>query len=91
MARKMTYQDDAGFDELARENYEQTTAVINSVLHAKRNRAVQQGPDASKPSAAILPIYLREMGSTPLIDEHQEVSLAREFQEASPPSRADGR
>jgi RNA polymerase sigma factor (sigma-70 family) len=82
VARKMTYQDDVGFDELARENYEQTTAVINSVLHAKRNRAVQQEPDASKPSAAILPIYLREMGSTPLIDEHQEVSLAREFQEA---------
>ena len=38
--------------------------------------------DPRKPAAAILPIYLREMGSTPLIDEKQEVALARELQEA---------
>jgi RNA polymerase sigma factor (sigma-70 family) len=35
-----------------------------------------------KPAAAILPIYLREMGATPLIDETQEVALAKELQEA---------
>jgi len=35
-----------------------------------------------RPTAAILPIYLREMGATPLIDERKEVELARELQEA---------
>ena len=35
-----------------------------------------------KPTAAILPIYLREMGATALIDEGREVELARELQEA---------
>jgi hypothetical protein len=34
-----------------------------------------------RPTAAILPIYLREMGATPLIDEQREVELARELQE----------
>ena len=38
--------------------------------------------EPEKPTAAILPIYLREMGSTPLINETQEVELARELQEA---------
>jgi len=38
--------------------------------------------ESEKPTAAILPIYLREMGSTPLIKETQEVALARELQEA---------
>ena len=33
--------------------------------------------EPEKPTAAILPIYLREMGSTPLINETQEVALAR--------------
>ena len=42
-----------------------------------------KGPvGTEKPSAAILPIYLREMGATPLIGETQEVELARELQEA---------
>jgi RNA polymerase primary sigma factor len=35
-----------------------------------------------RPTAAILPIYLREMGATPLIDETKEVELARELQES---------
>jgi RNA polymerase primary sigma factor len=78
----MTYQEDIGFDEIAEESYERTTAVIDSVLRAKRGRPVPQEPEGAKPSAAILPIYLREMGATPLIDEHQEVELARELQDA---------
>ena len=47
-----------------------------------RRRAPEQEVEPGKPTAAILPIYLREMGSTPLIDENQEVSLARELQDA---------
>jgi RNA polymerase sigma factor (sigma-70 family) len=81
MASNVLYEE-AAFDDVARQNYERTTAVIDSVLRAKRGRQAQQQPDTAKPSAAILPIYLREMGSTPLIDEHQEVELARELQEA---------
>jgi RNA polymerase primary sigma factor len=38
--------------------------------------------EPGKPTAAILPIYLREMGATSLIDETQEVDLARELQDA---------
>jgi RNA polymerase primary sigma factor len=38
--------------------------------------------DSDRPTAAILPIYLREMGATPLIDENKEVELARELQES---------
>jgi RNA polymerase primary sigma factor len=45
---------------------------------ARRKRDV----DSDRPTAAILPIYLREMGATPLIDESREVELARELQEA---------
>jgi RNA polymerase primary sigma factor len=82
MARKMTFQDEIGFDETAATAYERTTAVINSVLRQKRGRQPSHEPDVAKPAAAILPIYLREMGSTPLIDEHQEVELARELQDA---------
>ncbi len=47
-----------------------------------KRRFVDQDFESEKPTAAILPIYLREMGATPLIDENQEVELARELQEA---------
>ncbi len=47
-----------------------------------RTRQPERTTGLEKPTAAILPIYLREMGATPLIDEHQEVELARELQEA---------
>ena len=80
MAIKVMYEE-IGFDDVAQANYERTNAVIDSVLR-KRGRKAQTAPDPTKPAAAILPIYLREMGSTPLIDEHQEVDLARELQEA---------
>ena len=80
MARKVMF-DEMGFDD-AEPTYEQTTtAVIDSVLRKRGKQALPE-TDPAKPSAAILPIYLREMGSTPLIDEHQEVDLARELQEA---------
>jgi RNA polymerase primary sigma factor len=78
----MGYPEEIGFEDAGEESYERTTAVIDSVLRPKRGRAAVQEADAAKPSAAILPIYLREMGSTPLIDEHQEVDLARELQVA---------
>lgn len=82
MGVKVTYQEEIGFEEIADESYERTSAVIDSVLRGRRGRQLPQEPEATKPSAAILPIYLREMGATPLIDEHQEVELARELQEA---------
>ncbi len=75
------YHDEVDFGETAEPSYEMTPAAIDSVLRAKRGRQPSI-PDTTKPSAAILPIYLREMGSTPLIDEHQEVELARELQES---------
>lgn len=82
MAGKGIFDEEVAYDDNARANYEQTTAVIDSVLRPKRGKQALPAADAAKPSAAILPIYLREMGSTPLIDEHQEVDLARELQEA---------
>jgi RNA polymerase sigma factor (sigma-70 family) len=81
MARKVGY-DEIGYDETGETTYDNTVAVIDSVLRNKRRRQLPQEVESAKPSAAILPIYLREMGSTPLIDEHQEVELARELQEA---------
>ena len=68
--------------------YDETEEVVvgrtPAVFDPARRRRLKQLPaeDPRKPSAAILPIYLREMGSTPLIDEKQEVALARELQEA---------
>ncbi len=44
-------------------------------------RRLDKELERDKPTAAILPIYLREMGATPLIDEKKEVELARELQE----------
>src|SRR5262245_20048902 len=81
MARNVSYQDPIDFDETEAAGSEPTEAVIDAVLRNRRGRQAQQAADAVKSSAAILPIYLREMGSTPLIDEKQEVDLARELQE----------
>jgi len=76
-----------GFDGLA--EYAEGTELKESETPfeprqvPKRPRPVeQQTVEPDRPNAAILPIYLREMGATPLIDETQEVSLARELQEA---------
>ena len=82
MARKMMYDESLGFEDNEPISSEPTAAVINSLLRPKRRKKGQPVPEALKPASAILPIYLREMGTTPLIDEHQEVELARELQEA---------
>ena len=80
MPIKATYRHEEHEDLDAAAEIEATTAAIESAL--KRRRPVAQDPTTDKPTAAILPIYLREMGATPLIDEHQEVALAKELQEA---------
>ncbi len=56
-----------------------TPEPVDFVALAKKAKA---NAASEKPSAAILPIYLREMGATPLIGETREVELARELQEA---------
>jgi RNA polymerase primary sigma factor len=81
MGRKMMY-DEVGFDDNEPVSSEPTAAVINSLLRPRRKKKGQPLPEALKPASAILPIYLREMGTTPLIDEHQEVEFARELQDA---------
>ncbi len=48
---------------------------------AQRLARRKRDADTDRPTAAILPIYLREMGATPLIDEGREVELARELQD----------
>jgi len=80
MSTKPSYRDPLEFDETG--EADRTVSLIDSMLGKKRKRAGVPGPEIGKPAAAILPLYLREMGSTPLIDEHQEVALARELQEA---------
>jgi RNA polymerase sigma factor (sigma-70 family) len=81
MARKAT-DHEMDLDETAEVVVDRTPAIFDPARAVRRRRPVQQEIDPRKPAAAILPIYLREMGSTPLIDERQEVSLARELQEA---------
>ncbi|HXV74893.1 MAG TPA: sigma-70 family RNA polymerase sigma factor [Candidatus Polarisedimenticolaceae bacterium] len=79
MTRKADYRVIES-EETAEVIVRQSPAEIESVQPtiAAHQRAVEPG----KPTAAILPIYLREMGATPLIDENQEVDLARELQDA---------
>ena len=82
MARKLLmYEEQIGFDGTEQVSSEPTAAVINLLLRTKRRKKGQPVPEALKPASAILPIYLREMGTTPLIDEQQEVELARELQD----------
>ena len=80
MARKASYEEPIDYLETEEINEEAAAAVADLRAARRRRQAPPQPTD--KPTAAILPIYLREMGSTPLIDEHQEVELARELQEA---------
>jgi RNA polymerase sigma factor (sigma-70 family) len=81
MTRKGAFEEDTLFDDSEQAIYDNTVAVIDSVLRSKRRKRNRPELESGKPTAAILPIYLREMGSTALIDEHQEVELARELQE----------
>ena len=69
-------------EETAEVIVEQRRNVLIRGLGISRRGVLPQELEGNKPAAAILPIYLREMGATPLIDEHQEVELARELQEA---------
>lgn len=83
MARKMTMLDD--MVEIETEPVDpvaEAQAEVAAATRAARRRKGDKLPEgADRPTAAILPIYLREMGATPLIDEHKEVELARELQE----------
>jgi RNA polymerase sigma factor (sigma-70 family) len=82
MARKATIRNMVEVEETAEVVVRQNPAEIGSGLRTQKPKLVDQRFLTEKPTAAILPIYLREMGATPLIDENQEVELARELQEA---------
>lgn len=81
MASKATYQDQVELEETAEVVVDRSASMMESLLNVKRQVRLSQEAEPGKPAAAILPIYLREMGSTALIDENQEVALARELQE----------
>ncbi len=81
MSRKANHHE-IDLEETAEVVVDRAPALFDPGRAVRRRRRVHQDIDPRKPAAAILPIYLREMGSTPLIDERQEVALARELQEA---------
>jgi len=68
-------------EETAEVTVRQNPADISQPENAAPRRGPITAAEPKQPTAAILPIYLREMGSTPLINETQEVALARELQE----------
>lgn len=64
--------------------YEDT---LSAPLHFKSRAGSRRNPeeaehDPKTASIPLLPIYLREMGATPLLTQEREVALARELQEA---------
>jgi RNA polymerase sigma factor (sigma-70 family) len=79
--RKLVYKETVEFDETAMSAPEESAVDMAAISNAPR-RKLERELAKDKPTAAILPIYLREMGATPLIDEGKEVELARELQEA---------
>ncbi len=82
MGRKVVmFKDELEIDQ-GGETLTDEQALQMAVGEVAPRRRLQRELERDKPTAAILPIYLREMGSTPLIDETQEVDLARELQEA---------
>ena len=85
MARKaMMIDETLEFDPAVRTEADEARAEIAEAQRAARRKKDKNAPvtTSDRPTAAILPIYLREMGATPLIDETKEVELARELQEA---------
>jgi len=80
MAWKATYRNTLEAEETAEVVVRRTPAEIGAEEFPRRPKKINR--ELEKPTAAILPIYLREMGATPLIKEDQEVELARELQEA---------
>jgi RNA polymerase primary sigma factor len=69
------------YDAQAEDAAAEAAAEVAEATRLARRKRGERGPESDRPTAAILPIYLREMGATPLIDEHKEVELARELQE----------
>lgn len=82
MTRKATFRTMLDVEETAEVVVRQSPSDIELLLRARKQRQLKRPYEVEKPTAAILPIYLREMGATPLIDENQEVELARELQDA---------
>ena len=87
MARKpMMIEESIDFDPTVQSEADEARAQIAETQRAARRKGKGQDKDqpatTERPTAAILPIYLREMGATPLIDERKEVELARELQTA---------
>jgi RNA polymerase sigma factor (sigma-70 family) len=81
MVRNVMLDDQVEFEERVGpvEEAQEVIAEVQAALRMPRRR--KDTAESDKPTAAILPIYLREMGATPLIDETREVALARELQE----------
>jgi len=86
VARKpMMIEESIEFDPTLQTEADEARAQIAEAQRAARRKGKDKDQPATtteRPTAAILPIYLREMGATPLIDEHKEVELARELQTA---------
>jgi RNA polymerase sigma factor (sigma-70 family) len=84
MARKaMMTEEPIEFDPAVQTEADAVRAEIAEAQRAARRKGKDKPVvEADRPTAAILPIYLREMGATPLIDETKEVELARELQES---------
>ena len=84
MARKSLSMIDETieFDPTVRTEADEARAEIAEAQRAARRKGKDKDLLTDRPTAAILPIYLREMGATPLIDERKEVELARELQES---------
>jgi RNA polymerase primary sigma factor len=81
MARKAILEDAIEFDEVTPQEVAEAQAEVEAAARAIRRRRTDKDVATDRPTAAILPIYLREMGATPLIDERREVELARDLQE----------
>jgi RNA polymerase sigma factor (sigma-70 family) len=84
MARKpMMIEEPIEFDPAVQTEADAVRAEIAEAQRAARRKGKDKpAAEVDRPTAAILPIYLREMGATPLIDETKEVELARELQES---------
>jgi RNA polymerase sigma factor (sigma-70 family) len=81
MVRKGAFTNLLDAEETAEVVVRQTPAEIDLAAARRRRRQEIRTVDSDRAAAAILPIYLREMGATPLIRETQEVELAQELQE----------
>jgi RNA polymerase sigma factor (sigma-70 family) len=81
--RKVIYTEALDLEPESQNSDDEVVAEVPEtpdVDHAPRRR-LERELERDKPTAAILPIYLREMGATPLIDETREVELARRLQQ----------